>query len=84
MTVKIDKDKPLPPPARKGGSKPKPDSLTGQIRDMQIGDSFFLPHRTSGSIGGYRQFWKEATGFDFQARTVTEDGVEGVRIWRIA
>lgn len=33
----------------------------------------------SGSItGGIRR-----TGFRFKSRTVTEDGVEGVRVWRV-
>ena len=50
--------------------------------EMDVGDSMFAPKPTSlasaATLAGKRRGWK------FSARTVTENGVKGTRVWRIA
>lgn len=62
-------------PERRGRSKLYPFS------QMNIGDSFFIPGKTSQSIStnfGHHKPMK------FSARTMEENGVKGVRVWRVA
>ncbi|MDE1867439.1 MAG: hypothetical protein KGI08_06995 [Thaumarchaeota archaeon] len=50
---------------------------------MEIGESKFFPGKTLKSIvGTYAPL--RAEGFYFVARTVTEDSVEGIRVWRVS
>jgi hypothetical protein len=76
MTFEIDKNVPLPPNAGKPGGGKYPWA------SMEIGDSFFAPGKvgarvaTAGKRGGGQS--------KFTIRTVTENGVRGVRVWRIA
>ena len=53
-------------------------------RDMQVGSSFFIPGRTAGALAGAKSTAKKNTGFRFTTRTVTENGVNGCRVWRVA
>lgn len=50
------------------------------LKDMEIGDSFFAPGRKSNSVSASiaRAYPKK-----FTRREVTENGVVGVRVWRI-
>lgn len=67
--IKIEKG--IPMPARRG--------TTGVAWGaMEIGDSAFIP-RTNVYYAG-----RGRNGFKFRSRTVTENGVKGVRVWRIA
>lgn len=54
---------------------------------MGVGDSFFV----AGAVGKDRDTLRSSAssrgkrhGMKFTTRTVTEDGVKGVRIWRVA
>lgn len=80
MNINIDKNIPVPP---RGVSKYR-DTLA----NMKPGDSvFFAGFSTVGTKGPYNAamtFQSEQKGkVAFQGRTVLEDGVRGVRIWRI-
>ena len=46
---------------------------------MAIGDSFFA---TRKHLNVYT--WTKTSGFKFTQRRVKENGVEGLRVWRIA
>lgn len=71
MTYSIEKGIPVPPIV--APSEPKPDSLLGTLRRMEVGDSVLLEKRTSvGSMS-------KLPGKRFTSRTV--DG--GTRVWRV-
>ena len=48
-------------------------------RSLEIGDSFLIPGKVSGAVGGTVSYARRVTGFKFVTRTV--EG--GVRVWRI-
>ena len=50
--------------------------------EMGIGDSFFVPGISIQSLSSAAN--RAAARFEmrFTCRTVTEDGIEGVRVWR--
>ena len=72
--IKIDKNVPLP----------NPDGFQGKYpwRKMEVGDSFFVVGKKTNSLTGCAYKLKEL-GMRFAFRTVTEDGVKGVRAWRV-
>ena len=72
MGIQIDKV-PLPT-VTKGRASPYP------WRHLRIGDSFFVPRTVCLPVGE----WQKACGSHFTTRTVTENGVQGTRCWRIA
>lgn len=51
------------------------------LRNMECGDSFFVPGKTVSAISGSTSRYRKK-GWKFVCRTVTENGVEGVRVWR--
>ena len=69
---KIDKGIPVPP---KRGRVPK-----YPWREMEVGNSFFVPGMKIGAAGSRAASAKKATGWTFRCRS--EDG--GVRFWRTA
>lgn len=71
MELKIDKGVPMPKPAW--------GKLSELCKSMEVGDSVFFPGRSSGSLAGSLVRF----GYKFAKRTVTENGVKGVRVWRI-
>lgn len=76
MTYKIDKNIEQPRHQRKY-----------PWRDMEIGDSFFVPDADlpkSKADGLRPSMALIKTGFKITRRTVTENGVRGIRIWRVA
>jgi len=74
--LKIDKNVPL---SRSSSGTPKyPWS------DMQVGDSFFIPQISQRTRGGLYTCAQRAAAIKITVRSVTENGVEGVRVWRIA
>ena len=90
MTIKVDKDVPVPAYTRVGRPSRYPWS------EMEVGDSFFVPvsegediHKLRTSISGSRYAYTKGMvkrhGVEYRAtiRTVTEGGVEGVRAWRL-
>lgn len=76
--IKIDKGVPMPTGAT--GRPPNRYPWVG----MEIGDSFFVPGRKAATMGGTLASAKKTHGYICRCRTVTEDGVAGVRVWRVA
>ncbi len=75
----IDKGVPMPKP-RGGGRAPK-----WPVRDMQIGDSFFVPNKTAANMSGVVNYARSMNkGWKFGMRIMIENGVKGVRVWRTA
>ena len=77
--IAIDKGVPLP--ALKGGKGPVP---LYPWREMDVGDSFFVPEAKTPRITGNAAGVAKRTGFKFSVRAVTENGVKGVRVWRVS
>lgn len=73
--ITIDKDVPMPSPA-----KPPPKY---PWRSMAVGDSFFIAGLTVAKLASLAAWGRKATGYRFTCRTVTENGVAGVRVWRV-
>lgn len=70
--IKIDKGIELPP---NSGGRPRKYPW----RDMEIGDSFFIPQkRYSGLFTGARN-----AGIKIRTRQMNENGVDGIRVWRV-
>lgn len=72
--IKIDKNVPVPR---------KPASGIYPWHDLQPGDSFFAAGIKQPQISGATAFIRKKTGRKFVTRTVTENGVTGVRVWRV-
>jgi hypothetical protein len=86
MTYKIDDDVPLP--AIRVGRPPAAATLT--VRSLRPGQSAFFPEYSTGqSKAGNKRLditrivQSEPTS-KWTTRTVTENGVRGVRVWRTA
>jgi hypothetical protein len=73
---RIDKGIPIPPDRVSGKAKKYP-----QLRVMEIGDSFFVPDKITNSMTNTLRC---ARPRKFRMRTRVEDGITGIRIWRIA
>ncbi len=71
-SIKIDKDIPLP--QGNGGKSMFP------WRTMEVGDSFFAPGKKQID----RRTADASYGIKTKTSRVVENGVEGVRVWRIA
>lgn len=80
MTLKIDSDIPIPPPKR----GPTPIAPWSQL---QVGknNSVFLPGTKIRNVSSCAATWAyRHPGTYFTCRTITENGVKGVRVWRIS
>ena len=77
MTIKIDDDIKLPPRKRGLGRPAK-----YPFAQLQIGQSFFCAGEVN-SFSGLQAYHAKRTGFTFTARSATEAGVKGTRIWRV-
>jgi hypothetical protein len=77
--IQIDKGVPVP--------EPKGPRARYPLKYMEVGDSFFVPD-TAAKINPVRRAASWATKTyapkRFTARTVTESGIRGVRVWRFA
>lgn len=67
---------------------PMPESGAGRKRiypfhELAVGDSFFAPNTTHANVNGPAQRARQQTGRKFALRKVTENGVDGVRVWRV-
>jgi hypothetical protein len=86
MTYKIDDDVPLP--AVRIGRRPAAVTLT--LRALRPGQSAFFPGYITGQskAGNRRLDIKRSVQSEptskWTRRTVTENGVRGVRVWRTA
>jgi hypothetical protein len=76
--IEYQTDVPLEAGSTRTGRKP-----SYPFRTMPVGASFFVPNKTVSSIRAAAHHYREE-GLHFSAQTVIEDGVKGVRIWRIA
>lgn len=77
MTIKIDTGIPLPEPRGRIAKYP--------WREMQPGDSFFVPGKAPSSFGGSKNgACKSIPGSKWTCRAVTENGIKGVRVWRVS
>lgn len=78
---KIEKGVSIPP---KGVGIRKAEKYP--FRDMEVGDSFFVPGaktlRIASACAGATKFL--GNGHKFSVRKVEEKGIAGVRCWRIA
>jgi len=76
MDITIDKGVPIP--------KARSPRHTYPLHDMKRGDSFFVPGKRPCDLSGaLKNIRDQHEGWQFTSRSVTEDGVEGVRVWRI-
>lgn len=80
---KVDKGIPFPAIGKSGRPAKHPFS------QMEIGDSAFFPGATTKPSGPNGKPYRAASSYGrwsgrkFIARSVTEDGVDGLRIWRV-
>lgn len=74
--IKIDRDVPVPEFVDRRPNK-------YPWREMEVGDSIFIPSMTAPRIGGTLHPFQRRSGRRFTCRTCTENGVDGVRVWRI-
>lgn len=65
----------------KGLPTPRGRRAKYPFRDMEIGDSFFAP---GSSVIGIHGCARRHRPMRFTCRSVVEDGVPGIRVWRIA
>jgi hypothetical protein len=78
--IRVDKDVPLPPPSK--ASKYK-------WREMEIGDSFFVPGYTTRQFSSQIFLASKRTGRSFSIRAAEDKDattgkvVQGVRVWRV-
>ena len=75
---RVEKGVPLPLSAGQKGKNKYP------WYEMEVGDSFFVPGDKRGSVHNSASGIKSRTGLCFSCSVVTENGVKGVRVWRIA
>lgn len=54
--------------------------LGGALSKLEVGDSVFAAGKTHRTVSG---FFIQRRPKKFAARTVTENGVKGLRIWRV-
>lgn len=73
--IKIDKGVPIPPHGN-AGSKKYP------ILSMEVGDSFFAPGKKPTANMAMSKA-RKTLGYRFSQRAVVENGVAGVRVWRV-
>lgn len=79
--MKVEQNIPIPKMASSRGLFP--------WHDMQVGDSFFAPgYKTGNPSNGLKSFNASAgdeiiPGSKWRVRSVVEDGVQGLRVWRL-
>lgn len=81
-TTRIDKDIPIPLAGSRNGRDVK-----YPLRQLEIGDSFAIEgsgREVSGRLSAHIAHVSKKTGFKFTRRSVIEDGVKKIRIWRFA
>ena len=74
--IKIDKGVAVAPIRRRG----KPFYPWA---DMARGDSFFVPGKTTDQMSPTVVSHRKRHGGKYVTRAVTENGVKGVRVWRV-
>lgn len=69
----------VPIPAKKGGRPPR-----YPWRDLAVGDSFFIPAALRPVVASASRNNARRNGGRFRVLTMVENGIKGVRVWRIA
>lgn len=73
----IDRNVPIPPAANAKRRYP--------LEQLGLGDSVAFPHADYGRVTQAAHRYRGATpGWDYTARTVTENGTKRIRVWRVA
>jgi hypothetical protein len=72
----IEVQKGVPMPADRNGNTRK-----GKYpwKQMEVGDSFFVPNKSTSAFGANIVVAKRSTGFNFVSRNEND----GVRVWRV-
>lgn len=78
MNYKVESGVPIPP--RESNKMGAPRKYP--FWSMRVGDSFFVPKVGANTMNGAIGYVQKKTGYVFTRRSVIEDGVSGVRIWR--
>jgi hypothetical protein len=75
----------IPRRHRHGGTVRNPNSMAGIIRDMPNGGSKFFPSRKVSDLTSIANILRRRGHISFKivCRSVVENGVKGVRVWRI-
>ena len=58
----------------------RPNARKYPLRQMEIGDSFFIPSLYPAGLYSCIRIFKDRL---YVSRRVTEDGVHGLRVWRL-
>ena len=74
--IRIEKGLPIPEDVRLGGYP---------FKDMKVGDSFALPRAKKSALYAAVHHFKKKSGSKakFTIRSVIEDGIDMVRVWRL-
>ncbi len=75
MTYEIRDDVPIPT---------RPFIAKYPFAEMEIGQSFFVPGATTKKLAGSLYYAHRALGYKFVTRTVVENDLPGVRVWRLS
>jgi hypothetical protein len=75
--TEITIDKNVPAPAERRRMKQYP------WREMGVGDSFFVSDRTSQQVSASAGHASKRLDYRFTCRKAEQNGVKGVRVWRI-
>jgi hypothetical protein len=51
--------------------------------ELNVGESFFAPVTGNNNLSGARKHAEERTGRKFRRRRVVENGITGLRVWRV-
>lgn len=82
--IEVETDIPIPG----FGARTKTSLARNPVFDgMKVGDSFFIIKWNKSflsSVHYARLVAESRTGFKFTTRALTENGVEGVRVWRVS
>lgn len=73
--IKIDNN--IPIPLVRGKSK-------YPFAKLEIGESFFVPEKSTNFLGAIRAKFARILSRKFIIRSVTENGVKGIRVWRVS
>ena len=75
----IDKNVPMPSPGRAGSH----GNARYPWREMAVGDSIFMKLPEAENMSAAARFFAYSNKeYGFTSRTVVEDGVKGIRVWR--
>lgn len=75
----IDKNVPIPKQIRSG----TPSNAKYPWREMDVGDSIFMKLPEAENMSAAARFFAYSNKeYGFTSRTVTENGVKGIRVWR--